>query len=87
MVIKEPEHREMVARQELTETGHQTVIVDQFTNGILDPNKPMLGPVRDGGHIIGNTAPGCWGPGLSNCSSAPRTRFRNCGGFVRGLRG
>jgi acetamidase/formamidase len=22
----------------------------------------MLGPVRDGGHIITNTAPGCWGP-------------------------
>ena len=42
--------------------GHETVFVDQFTNGILDPNKPMLGPVRDGGHIIANTAPGCWGP-------------------------
>lgn len=42
--------------------GHETVYVDQFTNGILDPNKPMLGPVRDGGHIIANTAPGCWGP-------------------------
>jgi acetamidase/formamidase len=63
MVIKEPEHREAVTRQEINETaGHQTVIVDQFTNGILDPNKPMLGPVRDGGHIIANTAPGCWGP-------------------------
>jgi len=34
----------------------------QYTNGILDPNKQMLGPVRDGGHIIANTAPGCWGP-------------------------
>jgi formamidase len=22
----------------------------------------MLGPVRDGGHIVANTAPGCWGP-------------------------
>lgn len=42
--------------------GHETVFVDQFTNGILDPNQPMLGPVRDGGHIIANTAPGCWGP-------------------------
>lgn len=42
--------------------GHETVFVDQYTNGILDPNKPMLGPVRDGGHIIANTAPGCWGP-------------------------
>lgn len=42
--------------------GHETVFVDQFIDGILDPNRPMLGPVRDGGHIIANTAPGCWGP-------------------------
>ena len=42
--------------------GHETVFVDQFIDGILDPYKPMLGPVRDGGHIIANTAPGCWGP-------------------------
>jgi acetamidase/formamidase len=42
--------------------GHETVYVDQFTDGLLDPAKPMLGPVRDGGHIIANTAPGCWGP-------------------------
>lgn len=42
--------------------GHETVFVDEFIDGILDPNKPMLGPVRDGGHIVANTAPGCWGP-------------------------
>lgn len=42
--------------------GHETVFVNEYTNGILDPNQPMLGPVRDGGHIIANTAPGCWGP-------------------------
>ncbi|MEZ4713468.1 MAG: acetamidase/formamidase family protein [Caldilineaceae bacterium] len=42
--------------------GHETVFVDQYIDGILDPGKPMLGPVRDGGHIIANTAPGCWGP-------------------------
>ena len=42
--------------------AHETVFVDQFTNGILDPSQPMLGPVRDGGHIVANTAPGCWGP-------------------------
>jgi len=40
----------------------RTVFVNQFTNGILDPSKPMLGPVKDGGHIVANTAPGCWGP-------------------------
>lgn len=43
-------------------SGHETVYVDEFTDGILDPNKPMLGPVKDGGHIIANTTPGCWGP-------------------------
>ena len=42
--------------------AHETVFVDQFTDGILDPARPMLGPVRDGGHIVANTAPGCWGP-------------------------
>lgn len=40
----------------------ETVFVSTFTNGVLDPQEPMLGPVRDGGYIIANTAPGCWGP-------------------------
>jgi formamidase len=38
------------------------VIVSTYTNGILDPNEPMLGPVRSGGIIEANTMPGCWGP-------------------------
>jgi acetamidase/formamidase len=42
--------------------SQRTVMVNQFTNGILDPDLPMLGPVADGGTIIANTAPGCWGP-------------------------
>ena len=33
--------------------GHETVFVDQFVDGILDPNRPMLGPVRDGGARLG----------------------------------
>lgn len=45
-----------------TQQAVHTVYVDQFTNGVLDPQKPMLGPVKDGGFIIANTAPGCWGP-------------------------
>ncbi|XJZ27802.1 acetamidase/formamidase family protein [Bacillota bacterium Lsc_1132] len=45
----------------------QTVFVNEFTNGILDPAKEMLGPVKDGGHIIANTAPGCWGPMITPC--------------------
>ena len=44
------------------ESCQGTVFVNEFTDGILDPNKPMLGPVRDGGYIIANTSPGCWGP-------------------------
>jgi len=42
--------------------GKETVYVNEYTDGVLDPEKPMLGPVKDGGHIIANTAPGCWGP-------------------------
>src|ERR1700731_4361256 len=44
------------------ETGRETVYVDQYPDGLLDPTRPMLGPVKDGGHIVANTAPGCWGP-------------------------
>src|SRR5262249_27593764 len=42
--------------------GSQTVFVDRFCDGIIGPGSEMLGPVRDGGHIVANTAPGCWGP-------------------------
>jgi acetamidase/formamidase len=42
--------------------GHPTVFVDTFTNGLLGPDAEMLGPVEDGGHIVVNTSPGCWGP-------------------------
>ncbi len=61
MVTTIPEKISPVSKPD-AEQGHQTVMVDQFTNGILDPQRPMLGPVRDGGHIVANTAPGCWGP-------------------------
>src|SRR4051794_20748007 len=40
----------------------ETVLVDRFCDGIIGPSSELLGPVRDGGHIIANTAPGCWGP-------------------------
>jgi formamidase len=49
-------------RIERVDAGAETVFVNEFTNGLLDPALPMLGPVRDGGHIVANTAPGCWGP-------------------------
>lgn len=40
----------------------ETVFVNKLTNGILDPNVEMLGPVKDGGRIVLNTAAGCWSP-------------------------
>src|SRR5215208_219578 len=43
-------------------TAHPTVFVDTFTDGLLGPNVEMLGPVADGGHIVWNSTPGCWGP-------------------------
>ena len=42
--------------------AHPTVFVDTFTNGLLGPDVEMLGPVEDGGHVVVNTSPGCWGP-------------------------
>jgi formamidase len=45
-----------------TAEAHRTVFVDTFTDGLLGPDVAMAGPVADGGHIVVNTAPGCWGP-------------------------
>ncbi len=42
--------------------AHPTVFVDTSTNGLLGPDLELLGPVEDGGHIVVNTTPGCWGP-------------------------
>lgn len=43
-------------------SARRSVLVHNYTNGVLDPAAEMLGPVEDGGTIIANTAPGCWGP-------------------------
>ena len=42
--------------------SRRSIVVSEFTNSVLDPAAPMLGPVENGGTIIANTAPGCWGP-------------------------
>lgn len=49
----------------MTTTPQRSVVVNSFTNSLLDPDADMLGPVADGGTIIANTAPGCWGPMLT----------------------
>lgn len=43
-------------------TVKQTVYVNEFTDGVLDPSRPMEYRVKDGGHIVAHTSPGCWGP-------------------------
>ncbi|WP_244470660.1 acetamidase/formamidase family protein [Microvirga massiliensis] len=48
--------------ESMAERALRTVFVNEFTDGVLDPGRPMLGPVADGGVIVANTAPGCWGP-------------------------
>ncbi len=50
----------------------RTVFVSKLTDGVLNPNNPMLGPVEDGGYIVANTAPGCWGPMMT-----PELKGRN----------
>jgi formamidase len=53
---------EPAATPTATREAHPTVFVDTFTDGLLGPDVEMLGPVEDGGHIVVNTTPGCWGP-------------------------
>jgi formamidase len=50
------------SRPAVVEAADETVYVDRFCDGIIGPNAEVLGTVRDGGHIVANTAPGCWGP-------------------------
>ena len=42
--------------------AQKIVRVSTFTGGLVGPSIPMLGPVADGGIIVAETAPGCWGP-------------------------
>jgi acetamidase/formamidase len=45
--------------------SQETVFVNTFSNGVIGPDSKMLGPVKDGGFIVANTSPGCWGPMLT----------------------
>jgi formamidase len=46
----------------MSEEAQKTIRVSTFTGGLVGPSIPMLGPVADGGTILAETAPGCWGP-------------------------
>jgi formamidase len=56
------EERQMLNPSARNIKPSQTVFVGEYTDGLLDPDRPMLGPVADGGTIVANTTPGCWGP-------------------------
>jgi acetamidase/formamidase len=45
--------------------SQETILVNTFSNGAIGPDSEMLGPVKDGGFIVANTSPGCWGPMLT----------------------
>ncbi len=40
----------------------EQVEIARYTRGQVGPGQPMQGPVADGGLIVAETAPGCWGP-------------------------
>lgn len=45
-----------------TPVAKKLVRVATYTGGLVGPIFSMLGPVKDGGTIMAETAPGCWGP-------------------------
>jgi formamidase len=46
----------------MNKKAQTNIRVSTFTGGLVGPSIPMLGPVADGGTIVAETAPGCWGP-------------------------
>src|SRR5256885_2268549 len=46
-------------------TAHRMVLVDTFTDGVLRPDEPMLGPVEGGGDLRVKTAPGRLGAAIA----------------------
>jgi len=46
----------------MDQQAHKTIHVATFTGGLVGPSISMVGPVADGGTIVAETAPGCWGP-------------------------
>jgi Predicted acetamidase/formamidase len=45
-----------------SESIHDELHVDEYTLGLVGPDQPSAGTVRDGGRIVTTTPPGCWGP-------------------------
>lgn len=46
----------------MVEKRPTSIRVNTFSSGLVGPSIPMVGPVTEGGTIVADTAPGCWGP-------------------------
>lgn len=60
--VPQKENKMTIQIKAQSRQASRTIFVNELTNGVLDPDVPMLGPVADGGIIVANAAPGCWGP-------------------------
>ena len=56
-----PEEERLEIFEEPIVKAVEILYVNQLTNGVLNPAEPFLGPLKDGGTIIANVAPGGWG--------------------------
>lgn len=43
---------ELVYREKPVIQAAETIFVNEFTDGVLNPNAPMLGPLKDGGRLL-----------------------------------
>ena len=62
-VMSDEQHEQPIEpiEEEVTINAVETLYVNELTNGVLNPAEPFLGPLKDGGTIIANVAPGGWG--------------------------
>ena len=67
-----------------TQPALDSITVEQFTDGVLDPARPMLGPIRSGGQAAStcstlvNSASAAIHASASSSSYAPGPRWRSC---------
>jgi hypothetical protein len=57
-----------------SESIHDELHVDEYTLGLVGPDQPSAGTVRDGGRIVTTTPPGCWGPMITPSFQYPTNR-------------
>lgn len=56
------DNEELQHTEQPKKIASELLIIQQYADGVLDPEVPFLGPLKDGGTIIAYVAPGGWGP-------------------------